>query len=327
MNLTYQPPQACFEIAQVLLQHDNFLIVPHVNIDGDDLGSMVACAQILKSLHKNYYLYSPDGTPEIFKFIKGTAEIHTELPVGASFDVALVLECPQPSRLPKDLNLSQRCSKVINLDHHPMNNLSADFNWIDPSFAALGEMLYFVFQAMNVEINRECAEALYTSIVSDSGSFRFSATSPRTHQAAAHLLSILGDISYIHNQLFSSFTLNDLKLQSMCLQTLKVYADGKLVTACLTEKMLKACNLEEKDTQMLLGRLNVMKGCEVFALFKAVVPNEVRVSLRSKKIVINDIAARHSGGGHALAAACRFASANLEEVYSQLIPELLDKFI
>ncbi|MGM9999143.1 MAG: bifunctional oligoribonuclease/PAP phosphatase NrnA [Candidatus Bruticola sp.] len=326
MKLTYQPPQACADIAQVLLQSDNFLIVPHVNIDGDDLGSMVACAQVLKSLHKNYYLYSPDGTPEIFKFIKGTAEIHTELPAEASFDTALVLECSQLSRLPKGLNLSKICSKVINLDHHPLNNLPADFNWIDPSFAALGEMLYFVFQAMNVEINRECAEALYTSIVYDSGSFRFSATSPRTHQAAAHLLSIIGDISYIHNHLFSSFTLNDLKLQSLCLQTLKVYAGGKLVTACLTDEMLKACGLEEKDTQMLLGRLNVMRGCEVFAFFKAVVPNEVRVSLRSKKITINDIAARHSGGGHALAAACRFSETNLEEAYNKLLPELLEKF-
>lgn len=326
MDFCYQIPLECREIAQALLQSDNILVVPHINIDGDDLGSMVACAQVLKSLHKNYYLYSPDGAPEIFRFMKGTAEIHASLPSEAQFDVALVLECPQQSRLPQDLNLRQVCKKVINLDHHPMNKLEADYNWIDSSFAALGEMLYFVFKAMEVEINRECAEALYTSIVSDSGSFRFPKTSPRTHQVAAHLLSVLGDISYIHNHIFSGFTLNDLKLQAMCTQTLKTYANGKLVTACLTEEMLKACGLDENNTQMLLGRINVLRGSEIFAFFKAVVPGEVRVSLRSTGRKINDIAANHEGGGHDQAAACRFHNQTLEEVYNILLPELLAKF-
>lgn len=326
MDFNYRIPPECQKIAQVLLHSDNILVVPHINIDGDDLGSMVACAQILKGLRKNYYLYSPDGAPDIFRFMKNTAEIHTELPDQAQFDVALVLECPQQSRLPQDLNLYSICNKVINLDHHPMNKLEADYNWIDPSFAALGEMLYFVFKAMDAEINRECAEALYTSIISDSGSFRFSKTSPRTHQVAAHLLSILGDISYIHNHIFSGFTLNDLQLQAMCMQTLKTYAEGKLVTACLTKEMLQHCGVDENNTQMLLARLNVLRGSEIFAFFKAVVPGEVRVSLRSTDRKINDIAARHEGGGHDQAAACRFHNQSLEEVYNILLPELLAKF-
>lgn len=326
MDCHYQLPPECQKIAQILLQSDNILVVPHINIDGDDLGSMVACAQVLKFLRKKYYLYSPDGTPEVFRFMSGTTEIHTELPAQAHFDVALVLECPQQSRLPQDLNLRQVCQTIINLDHHPMNKLEADYNWIDPSFAALGEMLYFVFKAMDVEINRDCAEALYTSIVSDSGSFRFSKTSARTHQVAAHLVSILGDISYVHNNIFSGFTLNDLKLQAMCMQTLKTYADGKLVTACLTEDMLKACGVDENNTQMLLGRLNVLRGSEIFAFFKAVVPGEVRVSLRSTDRKINDVAAQHEGGGHDQAAACRFHDKTLEEVYNILLPELLAKF-
>lgn len=326
MDFCYQIPSECQNIAQVLLHSDNILVVPHINIDGDDLGSMVACAQVLKSLRKKYYLYSPDGAPDIFRFMKGTAEIHTELPDKAQFDLALVLECPQQSRLPQDLNLRQVCQKIINLDHHPMNKLEADYNWIDPSFAALGEMLYFVFKAMDAEINRDCAEALYTSIVSDSGSFRFSKVSSRTHQVAAHLLSILGDISYIHNNIFSGFTLNDLKLQAMCMQTLQTYANGKLVTASLTEEMLKACGVDENNTQMLLGRLNVLRGSEIFAFFKAVVPGEVRVSLRSTGRKINDVAAKHEGGGHDQAAACRFHDKTLEEVYNILLPELLAKF-
>lgn len=325
MDFYYQIPAPCQQIAQVLLQSDNILVVPHINIDGDDLGSMVACGQVLQSLGKNYYLYSPDGAPEIFRFMKGTAKIHTQLPAQAQFDLALVLECPQTSRLPQDLNLYQVCQKVINLDHHPLNSLQADYNWIDSSFAALGEMLYFVFKAMEVEINRDCAEALYTSIVSDSGSFRFPKVSSRTHQVAAHLVSILGDISYIHNSIFSGFTLNDLKLQAMCMQTLKTYAEGKLVTACLTEAMLQTCGVNENDTQMLLGRLNVLRGSKIFALFKAVVPGEVRVSLRSTGPKINDIAAHHGGGGHDQAAACRFRGPSLEEVYNLLLPELLAK--
>ena len=203
----YKVPSECHEVAKALLGSQNVLIVPHINIDGDDLGSMVACAEVLKQLHKSCYLYSPDGTPEMFQFIEGTKDIKISLPAEAHFDTVLVLECPQLSRLPEGLDIAKVADKVINIDHHPINNLPADFTWIDASFCALGEMLYFLFKEMDVEPNRPIAEALYTSIVSDSGSFRYPSTSARTHLVAAHLLNILGDISYIHNAIFSSRTL------------------------------------------------------------------------------------------------------------------------
>ncbi len=318
----YKVPSECHEVAKALLGSQNVLIVPHINIDGDDLGSMVACAEVLKQLHKSCYLYSPDGTPEMFQFIEGTKDIKISLPAEAHFDTVLVLECPQLSRLPEGLDIAKVADKVINIDHHPINNLPADFTWIDASFCALGEMLYFLFKEMDVEPNRPIAEALYTSIVSDSGSFRYPSTSARTHLVAAHLLNILGDISYIHNAIFSSRTFADLRLQSLAMDTLRLHSQGRLVTASLTQEMLLECGLDEKDTQQLIAQLNVVRGSQIFALFKSTQPDRVRISLRSRKIPINNLAASHGGGGHALAAACSLEGVSLEEAYSIVLPEL-----
>ena len=322
MNVSYTPPRECKEIARSILESRDLLLVPHINIDGDDLGSMVAFAQVLKGLGKEAYLYSPDGVPEIFSFMAGTKDLRADLDPQRHFQTALVLECPQKSRLPEGLDLEKRADLIINIDHHPVNNLPCQLSWIDPSFCALGEMLYFVFQEMGVELNRAIAEALYTSIVSDSGSFRYPTTSARTHLVAAHLVSILGDISYIHRALYNNRTPNDLHLQGLVAQTMQTLSGGRLISVDLTRAMLEECQLEEKDTQQLIYQLNVMRGCQIFALFKALDPGTVRVSLRSAQIPINEVAAQFGGGGHACAAACRLAVSSLEEAHQLLWPKL-----
>ena len=312
------------KIAQAIKEKDNFLILPHIFIDGDDLGSMLSFAQVLKSLGKNYYLYSIDGVSDTFDFLSNKEEIHTTLPAGANFDVAIVLECSSLTRLPEGFDLRATCSEVINIDHHPINDLPADYSWIDPSFCALGEMLYFLYKDLGVELNREAAEALYTSIVSDSAGFRYSSVSPRTHLVAAHLLEILGDISYIHRAIFSSYSANELKLYSMALATLQLHHHGKIVSAYVTAQMLESCHLQEKDLQSLVGQLNVVKGSEIFVLFKAIDTNKIRVSLRSIEAPVNTVAAKHNGGGHKLAAACTLECISLEEAMKFIIPEAIE---
>lgn len=327
----YQAPEICRQIAKRILEGDNFLMVPHEHIDGDDLGCMLAFGAVLKLLNKKYCLYSADGTPESFKFLRNYEEIVTALPENAHFDTAIVLECLQYKRLSGHIDLYSLCDHVISLDHHPesaQNDVISELAWIDPGFCALGEMLYFVFREMKAELNLAAAEALYTSMVSDSAGFRYSSVSSRTHLAIAHLVDIIGDISHIHRHIFGEKTLNEIKLFVLAAQTLRLHADGRLVTAYYNKAMVDECGLEDNDTQTLISQLNVIRGTEIFAAFKQMKPGEVRVSLRSIRLPVNGVAAAHGGGGHLLAAACTLKDTTLEQAQALIIPELealLDK--
>ncbi|MBQ7501685.1 bifunctional oligoribonuclease/PAP phosphatase NrnA [bacterium] len=321
----YKAPEVCRQIARRILEGDNFLMVPHQNIDGDDLGCMLAFGAVLKKLGKKYCLYSADGTPVSFRFLQNHREIVTELPEDVHFDTAIVLECLQYSRLSGGVKLYELCDHVVSLDHHPeskQNDVKSELAWIDPSFCALGEMLYFVFREMNAELDKTAAEALYTSMVSDSAGFRYSSVSSRTHRAIAHLVDIIGDISHIHRHIFGEKTLNEIKLFSLASQTLRLHAGGRLVSAYYTKEMLDECGLEENDTQTLISQLNVVRGTEIFAAFKQMKPGEVRVSLRSIRIPVNTVAYAHGGGGHNLAAACTLKGLTIEQAQALILPEL-----
>ncbi len=291
------PPPACREVAQVLRTGSRFLMLPHVHIDGDDLGSMVGLAAALDRLGKESFLYSPDEIPEVFRWLPGSERIQNRMPQGP-FDAVILMECPSEGRLPPGIHPRELGRVVVNFDHHLGNTMSADVHWVEPERAALGEMAVLLVDSLGVPLDREIATALYVALVTDSGNFQYRQVSAQTHRIAARLVEQIGDVSEICRRLFRNRPVAELALTG------------------------RATGAREEDAQNLVADVNRVRGTEVFALFKHMTPGKVRVSLRSTGPAVNQVAALFGGGGHRLAAGLTVESAGLEEARHQVLEAL-----
>lgn len=312
------PPSECQEVARCLASGQRFLMVPHVHIDGDDLGSMVGLAFALDRLGKESVLYSPDEIPESFRWIPGWDRITRLLPAGP-FDAVILMECPSESRLPPGIVPAQLGRTVINLDHHLDNTIAADLHWVDPKMSALGEMAVLLVDALDVPLDREIATGLYVAILTDSGGFQYSNVSAGTHEIVARLVAEIGNVEDVARSIFRDRQPAELILLGHVLTTLQQSDDGRVVWADFTSEMLRASGAREDDAQNLVSDVNRVRGSEVMALFKHVKPGEVRVSLRSTGPSVNAVAARFGGGGHRLASGLTVQTDDLEDARRQVL--------
>ena len=313
-----EPPPECLEVARVLLQGRRFLMVPHVNIDGDDLGSMIGLSHALDRLGKESFLHSPDEGPDIYRWLPGSERMQTRLPEGP-FDAVILMECPSDGRLPPGIRPAELGRVVINLDHHLSNTVKADLHWVDPSKSALGEMAVTLVDCLGVALDRDIATALYVAILTDSGNFQYDQVSAETHRIAARLVGHMDSPEQISRSLYRDRRPNELRLLGMVLQTLRRSDDGRLAWADLTDEMLQSTGTRQEDAQNLVADVNRVRGTQVFALFKHVRPGAIRVSLRSTGPAVNRVAALFGGGGHRLAAGLTVATDDMEMVRARVL--------
>ena len=310
-------PSVVSEVITAIQEGQRFLMVPHIHIDGDDLGCMIGLALALQQLDKEVYLYSTDPVPDRYRsFLHGHELITSEPPAGP-FDAVFILECPDAGRLPAGFVPKRFTETLITLDHHEddpnKERLIGNINWVDPSMSALGEMIALIIFAMDLDITDEVATAVYTSIVSDSQAFRFHGVTARTHLIAAKLLDSANvDTNLVHNWTISYRSAQEQQATQKCAATREYICGGQVVLAELNRTMLDEAGLkDDTEIQNLLHDLN-NENKEAFALFKNIDDKNIRVSLRSKSVPVLPIAQKFGGGGHALACAMKFPAAEYD---------------
>lgn len=281
----------------------NFLAVPHVNIDGDDLGCMLALYWGLKKLNKNVTLFSADNIPFMYNFMPGIEKVQKIVPE-QTFDAVLMLECSAFSRIPSGVNLKLLTSNVINLDHHPDNSMYGNLNFVNSKAAALGEIIFKLFKHLDIELDYNMAVCIYISILTDCGAFQYSNTTSETHKIVSELLTFPIDVAQISSVIYKEIDFNNLKLMGIVLSTLKSRQSGKIVWGTLTQKMLKDCSTFEENTQYFIDEINNVRGTDIAMLFKETPDGFTKVSLRSNKFPVNELAAVFDGGGHKQASGC-----------------------
>lgn len=291
------------EIARSLADHESFILLPHVGIDGDDLGSMIALMQALEKLGKRCALLSHEKVPLIFNILPDADRVLLE-PPGERFDCAVLMECTSPARLPENFDVHAHADKIINIDHHPGNTLYGDYNYVDCKAAAVGEIVFDILGILGVALDYDIALALYVAILSDTGGFQFLNTSPKTHRIAAELLEFPLNVDEISRCIFRGIDFKVLKLKGEVISTLTSEYDGRLVWGYITHDMMMRHDVEDQDIQQFIEDLNVVRGSQIFALFKEAPDNKIRVSLRSMSLPVNKVAMKYQGGGHVLAAGC-----------------------
>jgi len=293
------------KVAEIIAEKNSFLILPHVSVDGDDLGSMLAMGMSLKKMGKRAVLFCQDRIPDSFSLISGKYPILQEIPK-ERFDAAILLECSDWGRLPEGIDVNGSADMIINIDHHPDNTFYGDVNWVDPSSAAVGEMVFELIKRLNSPLDIDIATSLYMAILTDTGAFQYSNVTARTHAIISELLAFPIDVNAISRSIYREMDYEVLKLMGKMFSGSRRTSDGRLVWATLTSEMFKKTGAGDENIQHFVDGLSQAKGAEVTVLFKEMngESNKFKVSLRSNTIPVNEVAALFGGGGHRQAAGC-----------------------
>lgn len=302
-------------------------ITCHISPDGDSLGSSLALMQGLLSMGKNAYIISKEPLPETFDYLPYSNRINKELShILDSTDTVIVLDCGNAERINANIDIDKRNYTLINIDHHISNDNYGDLNYIDTNAAAVAEIVYELLNILNVPIDKNIASCLYTSIVTDTGSFRHSNTTRLTHKIAGDLVATGIDFSEIHRKIFENMSFERLKLHGKIIENMHLKLNRKLCIMELTKEMLKEFDIEKSDTSDIVNIGTQIGTVEVAVLLKAS-DDMTKVSLRSKhKVDVRKIAEMFNGGGHIKAAGFS-TSKSLEEIKTILINEIEKELI
>lgn len=302
-------------------------ITCHVSPDGDALGSSLALMQGLLKLNKEAYIMSKEFLPETFEYLPFSNEVNKNIDyILENTDTIIVLDCGNIDRINSNLELSNRDYTLINIDHHLSNDLYGDINYVNTDAAAVAEIIYEMFNIMNIEIDPDIATCLYTSLVTDTGSFKHSNTTDLTHKIAGHLINAGIDFSQIHRNIFENVKYSRIKLQGRVIENMYLIQDEKVCIMELTQAMLDEFDINNGDSSDIISLGTKIDTVEVAVLVKET-EDGVKVSLRSKNIVdVRKIAEKFGGGGHIRAAG--FASEkSLKEIKKIIIKDIEKELI
>ena len=284
------------KIKEILEKEDNFLVLSHSEPDGDAVGSLYAMGHILKALGKNFFLFNPSGIPDTFDWLVPPKEVKTDIS-DLTWDWAIFLDCSNIERV-EGFNLDKKF-KIINIDHHIDNTLFGDINWVDASMSSVGEMVAQIAEKLNISIKGDLAEALFLSIVSDTGSFSYGNTTPSVLRLAAKILDNGLDLNKFTANLTRQWTINKAHLHGLALADSRLELNGRVGIIRATQDMLKASKATVEDCTGLVNYMRQIKGVLVALSLREEEKGLVKFSLRSwGEVDVQEIAADLGGGGH-----------------------------
>jgi phosphoesterase RecJ-like protein len=292
-------------IADVLRLNDSFLIVGHVNPDGDCLGSMCALAIGLRQLGKKVTMLCAEGVPDLYRFLPESEKVVQSFPLGDPCDVAITVDCEDINRVGDVLEAVRSCRALVEFDHHPGGKRETPLALVDASSASTGEVLIPVLKAAGIEITSDIATCLLTAIVTDTGSFRFTNVRSSTLRTAADLMDAGASVSKVAHQVYEVRSFASLKVLGLALSTLQTTADGRIAYASITQNQLQQVGASEADAEGIPNCVKSIQGVEVGLFFREGPDGTIRVSLRSREgLDVSQVARLFGGGGHLLASGC-----------------------
>lgn len=300
------PEVAARQVADRIRAGRNFLITSHRNPDGDALGSGIGLLRLIRKLGKSARMTVRDGFAKPLHNIPGADEVAVTdmLPADypKAYDAVFTMECPEVQRT----GYPVLPGPVVNIDHHLGNEMYGEINYLDLEAPSVGEMVQQLNRHhLRLPLDPETATALYVSLATDTGFFRYHNTTLRTFQAAEELVQagvVAGDVSLWINE---TQTLGAQKLLGLCLTTLELHANGRLATLELPKRFFADAGASPEDTEGIVNYGRNIDGVLVSSLLKESDGTETRVSMRAKPgIDVQQVAAMFGGGGHKAASGC-----------------------
>lgn len=315
---------AQFDKAAALLEKSRrILIGGHPVMDGDALGSMLALADSLRSTGREVLTVTQDLGPGKYDFLRGSDmllpldKLPTPLP---RLDLCIMVDCGAESRARAVLARLAPGTPVINIDHHVDNPGFGDAAVVLPKASSTGEVAFQLLRKAGLPVTKGAAEALFCAIVTDSGRFMFSNSTPEAYRIVAELVeNHRVDVATLTGHIYRNKTADRLKLEAMVTETLEVRLDGKLAIARVSRAAMDATGATDAEANELVTIPKSLKGSMVALLFRELGPSELKVSFRSEgQMAVNEIAARFKGGGHLRAAGAHIKGRTVADVEREI---------
>lgn len=292
---------------QNIINADDIVIFSHVNPDGDTLGSMTALYHIIKNnFNKTPIMVITGETPEVYEFLPDIDKAVTfdKINQGRVFDLAIAIDIAAKDRMGMGISIFEQAKVKMNIDHHKTNNGFGDIVFINPQACSAGEVLFDIMISNNIHIDKNIADCLYTSIMTDTGGFRFENTSVRTFEIASQLVECGTKAAEIAKYCYESKPKSMALLQAAAMMNAKFIENQKIAYTCISISDMEKYHAKEDYTEGIVGSLKQIKSTEVAIVLKEVDSQTTKVSLRSKNIDVSKIAATFGGGGHIFASGC-----------------------
>ena len=308
------------DIAMAIERAERVLLCGHLMPDGDSLGSVLAMGLTLEKLGKKVTMAGPDLVPAVYDFLPGSERFLVGDPPEGLYDTLIVLDCSVPERLGKGYQkLLLRDMVIINIDHHAGSTPFGTYRYVDPLAAAVGEIIFDLFNLMKVSITLDAAICLYTAIITDTGSFKYDNTTPDTHRRVTKLLEIGVPAAQVNIRLYEEKPKAALLLLGAALNTLSISPCEKVCWMTVNRDILRSTGAEDEHTDGLVNYTRSIVGVQVGLLFREISDGRYKISFRSKDTVdVNQLAALFGGGGHPRAAGC-VMQGDLGEIQEKIV--------
>ncbi|MEO8479650.1 MAG: bifunctional oligoribonuclease/PAP phosphatase NrnA [Gemmatimonadota bacterium] len=313
------------QLAALFVPGSRVCLTTHVNPDGDGLGSEVALAHLLQAQGLTVSICNPSPTPDRFAFlftdlpgVDRSAKAVVEL---RRADVIVVLDISEISRLGGLAEtVEARGVPVGCIDHHVgPGKLPDGPRLIDPTAAATGELIHRMATELDWPITTPVARALYVALVTDTGSFRFSNTTPTTLRTAAHLLECGANPEAVYRDVYASGPVGRPRLLAEVLQTLEYDADAGLTWLTVPSGALERHGVDADDLDGAVEHARAIGGVRMALLFREISAGRIKVSFRSVGSVdVAALARTFGGGGHTKAAGAAIAG-TMDEVQAAVL--------
>lgn len=293
-------PDPFREVVKLIKSHKSFLITTHVNPDGDGLGAESSLFLALRKLGKKVQVVNHDHLPKRFGYLAFSPyyQASDRIP---PHEVCFVLDAGDFTRIREGVK-REEFGTLVNIDHHYSNDHFGDYNLVLPEAAATGDVVYRLIKALKVKMDKGIAEGIYTSIVTDTGRFRYSNTTPHIFRLAAELEEAGADISHISEHIFGDISREAMELNRLALATIQVSGDGTIGSMSLTRGDFLKSGASDDDTENLINVVRNLDTVKIAIFLKERPDGQIKLSLRSKNGVnVAEVARLFHGGGHAYA--------------------------
>lgn len=299
------------KIIRQLEQSHDLLVVSHENPDGDAVGSLVAMALALNGIRKNVTLLNVSPIPAVYRFLPEVDRIVRRIGPTTLFDTAVVLDCADLNRVGDAGERLDRIPVLINIDHHVTNSGFGHLAWVDTEACSTAEIIYRFIKRMGIDITQEIATAIYTGILTDTGSFRFANTNRAAFSICDEMIAKGVDPYTVAQHVYGTYSLGRIKLLNLALDSIEISKNGKLSFMTLTRQMLKDTGTQPEDIDGMINYAKRIQNVRVAVLIQEGVnggtsgsdTHPFHVSLRSDGAVdVAKLAAAYGGGGHRRAA-------------------------
>ncbi|MFC1513432.1 bifunctional oligoribonuclease/PAP phosphatase NrnA [candidate division KSB1 bacterium] len=313
-------------IIEAIKKYQTFAITSHINPDGDGLGSEIALYHLLKFYNKDPRIINDAELPDGYRFMDPEGKYfnsysETEKKYLLNCDAVFVMDISEIHRLGIVGEIIEKSSAFrICIDHHTSNNFPADIMLIDENAVSTGELLLKLIKRSGMPISKEIANALYISIMTDTGCFKFSNTNSTAHSLGAELLELGASHQELHYHLYETDSWPKTRLFANALSTLDHSEDGKIAWMQITKDMLIKSDADYSDIEGFAEFSRNIKGVLISLLFVEHPDNKIKLSIRSNNSVeTHTLAKKFGGGGHKNASAAVIEDISIEKAMETVI--------